>query len=342
MEVAGDKLPFPSRYCPIWKCWIPGTKKHLLFQKAEIAAAVNCEYGVLIFSAEYRIISAILSAIIARLRKKRVVFWGHGKSTNLPEKGIRWWLRKLVLKLSIAVLLYGQREYDHYKSIGIEMEKIFVAHNALDTCVSGKLLETISNSQIEKFKSEHGLQNKRVLIFTGRLTISKNIALLLKAVQLLKNDFMNLLLIIIGDGPERSNIESMIDKFRLHEHVILTGSIFEERISAKYYLSSELSVCAGSAGLLINHAFAFGVPVVISNNKWLHGPEAEKVTADKTGGFFSDGDCKSLAETIARYLRDDSLRKDMGRQCQRLIFEECNEQQMAKVFDQAVNYAIQH
>jgi glycosyltransferase involved in cell wall biosynthesis len=134
----------------------------------------------------------------------------------------------------------------------------------------------------------------------------------------------------------------MVDRLHLAEAVSLPGAIFDERELAMYYLSSDLAVSPGYAGLMINHAFIYGVPVLASDDLWLHSPEIAMLQPGRTGEFFADRDAAAYARRVVELLGDQAKLKAMGAACLRLIDEQYNERVMASAFDAAVAYALAH
>jgi hypothetical protein len=111
---------------------------------------------------------------------------------------------------------------------------------------------------------------------------------------------------------------------------------------AKYHLCSHLAVSPGYVGLMVNHAFMYGLPVLTSDDLWLHSPEVAMIQPGRTGEFFRDLDEDDYARRAAALLCDEPRLARMGRQCLKLIDEQYNEKTMAKVFDDAVAYALEH
>ena len=61
------------------------------------------------------------------------------------------------------------------------------------------------------------------LIFAGRLIKEKNVDVLIKAVALIKRKKPSIKCIVIGDGPERNNLESLVSNLDLNDNVFFAG-----------------------------------------------------------------------------------------------------------------------
>ena len=106
------------------------------------------------------------------------------------------------------------------------------------------------------------------IIFVGRLLSHKNIPILLDAVSLIKKDRPNISLTIVGDGPEKENIESYIAQNGLQDNVTVRTDIASD--SEKYALlkSSGVFVLPSERegfGTVLVEANTAGVPVVTVN-----------------------------------------------------------------------------
>src|ERR1700691_1679338 len=61
------------------------------------------------------------------------------------------------------------------------------------------------------------------LAFVGRFVPEKGIPVFLEAAAILKNEGLDFTVRLIGDGPQRAELEEIIDKMALKHHVSITG-----------------------------------------------------------------------------------------------------------------------
>ena len=109
-------------------------------------------------------------------------------------------------------------------------------------------------------------------------------------------------LLLVGDGPEKENAESLCQKLGIQDKVIFFGNSNEiDKIlsfSDLFLLPSETE----SFGLAALEAMAWSVPVISSNSGGL--PE---VNFDGVSGFLSPvGDIDAMAENALKILKDDT------------------------------------
>jgi len=332
---------FDSRKSQVRKFDFPGIATPMYFQSAELSAAFGRYYDVLMLNPDFHIISHAPAAILARLRGKKIIYWGHGVSRGGPRPWL-WRLRRITMKLANAVLLYGEREYEYYAQAGVDLRNVFVTHNALDTRAVKVHRASASAAVLRKFRADKGLAGHRVMIFTGRLFAEKRLDIAIDAMPGILQEVPTAKLVIIGDGPEAARLRCRVTELGLKDSVVMPGAIFDERELAMYYMCADLAVCPGAVGLMVNHAFMYGVPVLTSDRIWLHGPEIAMVQHGQTGVLFADMNRRSYVQCAARLLGNAQELARMGRECLRLIEDDYNERAMAKAFDEAVAYALRH
>jgi 1,2-diacylglycerol 3-alpha-glucosyltransferase len=154
------------------------------------------------------------------------------------------------------------------------------------------------------FKAFPQLKNKRVLFFAGRLGKEKNIPFLFDVLDNLKNKFPNLVLLIAGDGPERSNLEIMVKNRDLSSCVIFTGFVEKKSINV-YYMIADVFVFASkveSQGLVALEAMSCGIPVVAIGKMG-----TREVMSGDNGGFMVDDDLDAFTEKVSLLLKDKKV-----------------------------------
>ena len=83
--------------------------------------------------------------------------------------------------------------------------------------------------------------DKKYLLYVGRFDKIKGLDYLLEGFMILKKRGYNLNLILVGDGPYRYHLKSLIHKFRLEDNVLLVGWKTPEQLSY-YYNSADIFV----------------------------------------------------------------------------------------------------
>lgn len=77
------------------------------------------------------------------------------------------------------------------------------------------------------FRSVHAKEDNGIIRFAtvGRLSVEKNQAALIRAFARLIEERQDVMLFVIGDGPERENLHNLVRQLKVQDHVILTGNL---------------------------------------------------------------------------------------------------------------------
>jgi 1,2-diacylglycerol 3-alpha-glucosyltransferase len=116
----------------------------------------------------------------------------------------------------------------------------------------------------EKIRKKRHWEKDLVMISVGRLAPEKNWPLLLHATALVLKDHPKFRLVLIGDGPERKNLEALAKELNIRKRVTFLGSISFSEIP-DYMKAANLFGFASiteTQGLATLEAMAAGLPVV--------------------------------------------------------------------------------
>lgn len=150
--------------------------------------------------------------------------------------------------------------------------------------------KNIDKEYVEKFKREHHLENKYILLSLGRIAKEKSIDVLLHsyAHYLKKVDNNNTLLLVVGDGPDKNNLEKLSMELGISDNVIFVGKVPHEKVPCFYYMSN-LYISASTSetqGLTFIEAIATKTLVLCRYDENLE----DVIENGKTGFFFNDDD----------------------------------------------------
>lgn len=180
---------------------------------------------------------------------------------------------------------------------GVPRARISVRHNSVN------LDRTAKPEEVRVLKERLGIEEgERVVLAVGRFSREKAHADLINAMHLLQDTHpdINYKLVLVGDGPERERLQSLIESFGLIDRIIFAGHVSD---ALPYYALADLlalpSHSEGSPNVILE-AMAAGVPIVATNV----GGVPEIVTHDETGWLVSARDPAAMAEAIGTLLRD--------------------------------------
>ena len=104
----------------------------------------------------------------------------------------------------------------------------------------------------------------KVLLFVGRLGREKNIEFVIRAFAELRKMRGEVDFVLVGEGPIRDQLKSLVTRLALKEATIFTGPITHAEI-APYYQAADLFVFSSltdTQGIVVLEAIASGLPVV--------------------------------------------------------------------------------
>ena len=163
--------------------------------------------------------------------------------------------------------------------------------------------------KIERIKE---LGERSDIIFAGRLIKEKNVDVLIKAIEMVRQKIPDIKCIIIGDGPEKRNLERLVRDLEMEDNVKFTGFLDSHDEVISYMKSSKIFVLPSTRegfGIVALEANACGLPVVTVNH--IRNAASDLIKNDENGYV-----CELSEEDIAgKILMGMDRRADMKRRC---------------------------
>lgn len=170
------------------------------------------------------------------------------------------------------------------------------------------------------------------LICVGRLSPEKGHVGLLEVMQRLRDKGVLFDLTLVGDGPSRAAIETLVDRLGLRDRVHFSGYLSESDTLTAIAESDVLVLPSFMEGLpvVLIEAFALGKPVVASRVAGI----PELVEHGKSGLLFTPSDLTALEEALNQMLSARGVWTDMGRAGQMRVEDEFELSIAAKIMQQ--------
>ena len=138
--------------------------------------------------------------------------------------------------------------------------KIYIAPVAVD---KNKFLE--KNSSIDLHQEYPG---KFIFLTVSRLVPVKNIALQFEVIARLSEDIKHkIILLVIGDGPEKNNLQDLVKNLQIEEQVKFLGSGFSLDL-VSYYKRADCFLLTSNSegyGMVIAEAVLSDLPVIMTD-----------------------------------------------------------------------------
>lgn len=241
-----------------------------------------------------------------RLRELKIVTTLHG--TDITLLGMDRSFLNLI-KFSIdesdgttAVSKYlRNRTYSEFRP----NRKIEVIHNFVD--VEKYKPEAAEETSCNRFVHRLAPGDEKIIMHTSNFRPVKRVPDVVRVFDQVRRS-IKAKLVLVGDGPERYNVEQLIRELKLEEDAVLLGKqdALNELLGCAdvFLLPSETE----SFGLAALEAMSAGVPVVTTNVGGL--PEIN--VHGETGYLENVGDIDALARDVLAILSDNRLAKTMG------------------------------
>ena len=233
------------------------------------------------------------------------------------------WKRKMTDRLTapfftrkfIAVSYYVKKILE--EELGIREEKISVIYNSVDVEAFSTPPPYGKQTLLRELKAE---TEGPLLLHVGRLIPEKGHRYLLSAMQIVLHHFPDAILLLAGEGPERSALETLTASLNLEKSVYFLGNRRDIRDLLHF---SDLflfpSLREGMPVALLE-AMAAGKPCIVSKI----GSLEELIEEGTTGILIPPRDSQKLAEAICFLLQRPESARKMGGNAVRLIREKCN------------------
>lgn len=242
-----------------------------------------------------------------------------------------WCLRRSRLKKAIWMLLYGRQIINraamlHFTSDD-ERKTIDALHiTAPNVVIPLGVTQNEKDEGVDQSKLKSQLQRfsgKKKILFLSRIHPKKGLDLLIPALGLISKKRNDFIFILAGRGElkHQKQIKDLLSRHYLDDRTIITG--FVEGIEKSAALSlADIFVLPSyqeNFGLAVAEAMSAGLAVVISGQVNIH-----REVSNYNAGIVTACDAGEVAAAIERLLDDDAMRKKMGENGKRLVYEKFN------------------
>lgn len=257
--------------------------------------------------------SAWISIVAAKWHRTPLLFITDSHSLHSWAAQSKWKLRikkllvQKIFSLGNALLALSSGGVEHLKGLGFSSDRIVLAPYVVDNDWWFEHAAKINRNAVRASWRipDHG----DVALFCAKLQPWKSPLDLLEAFA--RANIPNSYLVFVGDGPERSNLESRATELGLAERVRFLGFLNQSELPS-IYCAADLFVLPSKFepfGLVVNEAMLCGLPVVISDRV---GARFDLVHPNENGYVFPVGDIDALVGILKEILPDAARRASMG------------------------------
>ena len=277
------------------------------------------ERGVSVAVLKRGVISRVVGALKYFMSTRHHIVHAHNP-TSLHYAA----LSKFVSRGGLVVTIHGDQETHARLGTALEWKLansiVVVSHAAKRnlrlpcgddkvTVIHNGIASTSDSDRRQPMRRALGAENRLVGAIVARIDGHKGHATLLNSLRILKDRGIHLMMLVIGDGAERSNLEHFAATLQLDaQSVRFLGA---RRDVGDLLSAVDLFVLpSDTEGLPLSvlEAMAAGLPIIATRV----GGLPELVDDGKEGILVTPGDAQGLAEAIERMSQDPLLRATLG------------------------------
>lgn len=248
--------------------------------------------------------SSFLIILAAKLTQTKLIWRGENiikeKHRRTGFKGrLKYFFIKFLFKLFDGVMYSctGNKKYLEYYAV--PPQKLFPIPCAVNNQFFQEQKALFAQDR-DEIRAELGIsKDDFVLIFPARFTERKRPYDLIKSVAKLNDLRSNIVLLFVGDGPEKEKMEAEV---RTHDlRAIFTGFMNQSTIS-KFYVAADIGIVISRedpSPKAMNEMMNFELPIIVTD---VVGTALDLVMTGINGFVIDVGDIAALSEKI-EYLR---------------------------------------
>jgi glycosyltransferase involved in cell wall biosynthesis len=231
--------------------------------------------------------------ILAKLSRIKVVLWvcSWEKYNNWIINKIRRLSSCFLFNLADKCIAYGSVAETYMKEIGVKSKKICIAYNGIDIINYENTYKIIKDNSLV-IRSNYP-ENAFIFLYVGGVFKDKKVDLLLSSFLEIEKKHQNAYLWIIGDGPNKIELETKFGLLSKCERIKFWGRIDND--VEKYFCAADFFVLPGVGGLALCESLLWGTPCIVSK---ADGTERDLIFENINGFYFSQHNKLSLIKAM--------------------------------------------
>jgi glycosyltransferase involved in cell wall biosynthesis len=218
---------------------------------------------------------------------------------SLVTRAIKTFIHPIFLRRFDMFLASGSRSAHYLRHYRVPESRIRIVPYCVDTAAFAAAAAR-GRTDRKRLRAQYGAaDDEKIVLFVGKLVGLKGIPLLMAASSRLFAAGHAVRLLVVGSGPLAGELAAMAKNTKLP--VTFVGFVNQTHMPAIYAAADLLVLPSNSEtwGLVVNEAFACGVPAVVSNRV---GCAPDMIVEGLTGSVVPVGDVDALAAAIARWI----------------------------------------
>ncbi len=204
------------------------------------------------------------------------------------------------------------------------------------TIPTGIDLQPYEEADGASIRQKYDLGDETVLVSVGRLALEKNWETLFDALSIVLRSHPDVYLLLVGDGPERKDLEKYADEIGIASRVIFTGRVPFEQVP-NYLKAADIFTFASvveTQGLVTMEALSAGLPVVA-----VSATGTRDIVEEGIEGLLTENEPNALADGLIKALDTPALLARLKANAQRRARQfdiQPQAERMLQVYEQAI------
>jgi glycosyltransferase involved in cell wall biosynthesis len=226
-----------------------------------------------------------------RLFGKKIAFFCDSTINDKPQSFLRGLVKRALFQSADGFFCYGVRSSAYVAYYGADPSRVY------QRCQAAALpLSYTAESALQQRKDQMSCLRPGAtrFLYIGRLSQEKGLETLINAFSKVCAQQLDARLVLVGSGPMRGRLETLVESLSLQGSVEFLGSLSGDSLFDEYSKATAFVLPSTSEpwGLVVNEALAYGCPVVVSERC---GCVPELVIEGQTGLSHRANDIDDLA-----------------------------------------------
>jgi glycosyltransferase involved in cell wall biosynthesis/SAM-dependent methyltransferase len=261
---------------------------------------------------------ALLACALKIILRKKVVVkvtrTGSGALINrLFINPLDKWRFKFLIRYVDCFIAVNREAKEALMKMGLGGNKVTQIPNGVDE----DLFKPASWKEKEYLKETCGVKGYPIIVSVGRLIKRKRLDLLIDALPKIKENFPQVVLLVVGPGSEKGKLEQLAKRKGVFENTIFIGRCERERLLNLLKISDLFVLPSESEGIpnALLEAMAVGLPVIASKINGI----TDVISNEHDGLLFVPAEEKDLLEKVFTLLENEELRRKIGRKARETV-----------------------
>jgi glycosyltransferase involved in cell wall biosynthesis len=218
-----------------------------------------------------------------------------------------WTMERWISGNAKKLIVLSRSLISRTRKLGVEDSKVVVIPSGVDPLVYDPRQPDVKR-KAERLREDLGIGKDDVVIgFVGRLVPAKGLSHLLAAAKRLQTEFPSAVLLIVGDGPQKTELQRIAGDLKLR--TVFTGY---QNDTPPYYAIMDIftlpSLFEGLPGVVLE-AMAMEKAVIATNV----GGTSDLVVNGENGFLVPTNDTEQIASCLKELVSNEDLREKMGK-----------------------------